>query len=388
MNILFINHENILGGATKSLLNLIDELKINKDIKIYVAVTELNNNPKNSLLSELKKRNIKYLYMGAYWWMYPDNESNKKIKNIIRFVVTLYSSLKLSFFAKKNKIDIIHSNSSVIYIGLLINKFTHIPHMYHIREFGKEDHNYNYIINKSKCYKLMNKYSNEFICISSAIYNKFIKVLDKEKCKVIYNGVKIDKKYKKIKLKKDKSYNILIAGTIKKNKRQLDAIRAIKILVNKGYTNIKLYIVGNSNEDYLKILKDFTDKNNLSKNILFIDYVDNLNELRDNIDIELMCSKCEAFGRVTIEAMLNSNVVVGNNTGATKELIINNETGLLYDDNYVDLALKIELLINDYNLRSKLSENAYNYARNNFTSKINANKILMEYKYNMKKTIE
>lgn len=44
--------------------------------------------------------------------------------------------------------------------------------------------------------------------------------------------------------------------------------------------------------------------------------------MRKKIDVELVCSRSEAFGRVTIESMMSSNPVIGANTGGTKELII------------------------------------------------------------------
>ena len=38
MNILFISHENNLGGGTKSLLTLIDEISVNENYNIYVFI--------------------------------------------------------------------------------------------------------------------------------------------------------------------------------------------------------------------------------------------------------------------------------------------------------------------------------------------------------------
>ena len=43
-----------------------------------------------------------------------------------------------------------------------------------------------------------------------------------------------------------------------------------------------------------------------------------------------MVSKAEAFGRVTVEAMLSGAFVIGSDSGATAELIKNNVNGFLY----------------------------------------------------------
>ena len=40
-----------------------------------------------------------------------------------------------------------------------------------------------------------------------------------------------------------------------------------------------------------------------------------------------------AYGRVTVEAMMNDCVVIGRNSGGTSELIEHEETGFLFDSN-------------------------------------------------------
>jgi glycosyltransferase involved in cell wall biosynthesis len=62
-------------------------------------------------------------------------------------------------------------------------------------------------------------------------------------------------------------------------------------------------------------------------------------------DVVLMCSRSEAFGRVTIEGMLAGKPVIGSRSGATPELIQDGVTGLIYEPrNYKQLAQKIEYL--------------------------------------------
>ena len=81
------------------------------------------------------------------------------------------------------------------------------------------------------------------------------------------------------------------------------------------------------------------------------------------MDIELVCSKSEAFGRVTIEAMLAGIPVIASNTGGTIELIEHKQNGLLY--NYGDVQQLSEMiltLVNDEQLKVKLVENASRFA--------------------------
>ena len=156
-----------------------------------------------------------------------------------------------------------------------------------------------------------------------------------------------------------KSINISIVGQVSQGKGQDQAIKACKILKDKGY-NIFLNIIGEVDYDYLETstpgYKEF-------EWLILHGQVDNVKELRRSMDIELVCSKSEAFGRVTIEAMLAGIPVIASNTGGTIELIEHKQNGLLY--NYGDVQQLSEMiltLVNDEQLKVKLVENASRFA--------------------------
>ena len=50
----------------------------------------------------------------------------------------------------------------------------------------------------------------------------------------------------------------------------------------------------------------------------------------EQADIGLTCSRNEAFGRTTVEALLMGKPVIGTNTGGTVDLISDGVDGLLY----------------------------------------------------------
>ena len=96
--------------------------------------------------------------------------------------------------------------------------------------------------------------------------------------------------------------------------------------------------------------------------------VNNMPALRSEVDVELVCSRAEAFGRVTAEAMMAGLPVIGSNTGGTPELIVEGETGFLYEyNNLDDLVDKMEILITNSKLRNIMGQKAQNYAIEHFT---------------------
>lgn len=311
--------------------------------------------------------------------MGPDQSNFKtKIKSMLIILENFLMAVKLSFICKKLKIDIIHSNSTVINIGGIVSKLTKIKHIWHIREFAEEDHNLKFVLNRKKSLDFMNKYSIKIIAISKAIINKYKYDFSDEKVKLIYNGVEIVKDCKKY--TDNININILLAGAIKKNKGQMQAVLAINDLIKDGYKNIILNLAGNEEDGYGDVLRKFIKENGIQDNVIFLGFRDDLSKIRSKMDIELICSKKEAFGRVTVEAMMCGNPIIGANTGATKELIKNEFNGLLYQEgNIEDLKNKIKILIKNPKDREIMGYNGRKMAVEKFTAEKNCNEIIKLY---------
>lgn len=376
MKILFVSHEEKLNGATLSLLGMIDELKKNKH-KIFV-LTCYKEGP---FIDELNTRNIKIIYAPYRRWLI--YKPQKKIKWIFKKYICLclcsinyLSAFKVKKIINNEKIDIIHSNTSVVNIGAILSKICNIDHIWHIREFGEEDFNIHNIYSEKIMFNYFNR-SKYVIAVSNAIKDKYKGKIDENKIKVIYNGISNRNKVIRSFEKKKNNINLIIAGAITEGKGQIDAVLAINELKNRGYNNIKLSIAGSGDTN---ILKYKIDELGLNNNINMLGQVRNLPEIRKNNDIELVCSKSEAFGRVTIEAMMSMMPVIGANTGGTKELIKDKYNGLLYEQgNYKSLANKIEYFIVNRDEIERMAKNAYVFSKG-FTVEKNMKQIYELYK--------
>jgi len=102
-----------------------------------------------------------------------------------------------------------------------------------------------------------------------------------------------------------------------------------------------------------------------------------------------VCSKAEAFGRVTIEGMLSGTLVIGAACGATEELIQNNKTGLLYEyGNENDLTNKIKWAVTNKEIARSIANCGRTYAKENMTAVINAQNVYSLYQEVMEKKNE
>lgn len=235
--------------------------------------------------------------------------------------------------------------------------------------------------------KIVIKYlrnANGVIGISRAVKEKFEPILERN-VTVIYNGIPlINYKIGAMKRFNSDTVRLLLAGRITENKGQMEAVKAIEILKQRGISNILLTIVGNAERQYLQELNAEISKSGIKDNIVIMDYCEDLNELRKNSDIGLVCSKYEAFGRVTIEYMCAEMLVIDANTGGTLELITNGETGLLYQQgNEMDLAEKIEYAIQNSEKMRKIASYSKEYAFHNFSIERVCDEILNLYNNTM-----
>ena len=84
----------------------------------------------------------------------------------------------------------------------------------------------------------------------------------------------------------------------------------------------------------------------------------------------------EGWGAVINESMNAACAIVANRRmGSVPFLIGENDTGLMYE-NYQDLENKIKQVIEDKELRTRLSKNAYNYITTKWTGEIAAENII------------
>lgn len=376
MNILFVSHEEKLNGASLSLLGMID--KLIKDNKIYV----LTCFREGQFIDELKSRGVIVIYAPyRKWFIYkPKNRIKWTLKKYICLClcsINYLSAIRLKNIINKEKIDIIHSNTSVVNIGAILSKMCNIDHIWHIREFGEEDFNIHSIYKENVMFNYFNN-SKYIIAVSEAIKNKYKEKINNEKIKVIYNGVSSKNKQVKIFNYNKEKLDLIVTGALTAGKGQIDAILAINELRNRGYKNINLSIAGSGDSNTLEMKIAELKLNN---NIKMLGQVKNLVDIRKKMDIELVCSKSEAFGRVTIEGMMSMLPIIGANTGGTTELIKDNYNGLLYNQgNYKSLADKIEYFINNRDEIERMGKNAYKFSKQ-FTIQRNIEQVYELYKH-------
>ena len=382
MKVLYIASGDAKYGASKAIMPIIKKLKDEK--KITPVVVTKKHNEFNDYCDAQKIENYSCFYNDIMAGSPYNSKILGTMKHIVKYMLFLAGSITKYFNEPGidwKSIDLIHVNHNRIDIGYYWAKKYKIPCICHIREFGQED--YNVVYYKRNCIEYMNDACQNFIAISDAVKDSWVKKgIKRDYIQVLYDGVD---SYQYICDKNKEKGNIKIAmvGHIQPNKGQHIVIDAIGKLPADIRNKIHVDFIGEAYKDYMKELNDKIKTQGIEENISFLGYVKNVNQRLRDYHIGINASKSEGFGLITVEYMMSRLIVVASDSGANREIIEDEVTGLLY--RYGDaqaLAGKIEKAITLWEENSNMMDKARENAIKRFDASIVAEQV---YRYYLRK---
>ena len=160
--------------------------------------------------------------------------------------------------------------------------------------------------------------------------------------------------------------HVFYLGRLKKFKGVHLLIQAMAQVV-KEIPEAKLSIIGDGDVDYETELKLLVTKLQLSEVVVFhkLGFRDSLEEktrIMQNAWVSVFPSAREGFGLVVVEANACGTPTIATNVPGLRETVRNNETGILVDRNVDALAVAIKRVLNDNQLRERLSRQAVEWS--------------------------
>ena len=334
----------------------------------------------------INKKKVKYIRL-------PVNSKNP----IIMLLNTILISVIVFFY----NIDIIHARSRApAWSCFLASKITR-------KKFVTTFHGtYNFKSKIKKFYNSVMLRSDLVIAGSNFIFSH-IKENYKEylnntkKFLVIFRGINIDYFDASTTLTEDedklfKSWNlevekktILLPGRITEWKGHEMFIEAMnKINIQLGHKSFKAVILGSDQgrDLYKKKLIRLVEQYRMNDQIKFVDHCENMPLAYKISDLIVSTSiEPEAFGRIAVEAQSMEKPIIASNLGGSKETIVNNKTGILFDaGDSDDLSKKI---IEFFNFDKSTIEQMGKEGRKNVSAKFNVEKMCFSTYSEYKKLI-
>ena len=365
------------AGIAYSFIGLAEWLEENSEYHVVAVLKKkgalYNNLKSKGIETHVVMQNMKWLK----WFSEKENVCVRAMKELIRPFLIPFEVILLRRLMINSDIDIVHINGITggmcgkVAIGLKI------PIIWHIREFLEEDLNGEFH-NKKKSIEIINQ-SKRIIAVSEAVKKKYLTIL-KPDIDVVYNGFDINKVSHRNRCIGEK-FKICLLGRIIRGKGQIDLVRAIGLLSDSDKEKCEVHFVGlKKDKQYYDELKQLINSNGIGQYVFFDGYISNAYETLADYNCLCVCSTMEAFGRTTIEGMLNGCIVLGADTGGTAELIQDMINGITYKCGDAEsLAQKISFCINNPEIVNSIADNGYIFARSNFQINQTYSRILEIY---------
>lgn len=382
LSVLLINHEYppIGGGGAYYTKYLAEELSYRGHNVYLVTVGTANESPVVKINNSLIKINIPL-----------KRKSDKEIRSIEAFLFVIRAAFFLEEFIDKNKIDVIHSQFSLI-SGLAVCLIKN----------QVKSHNIKFIVTclgadifeptRFRCARFIFNLLNKWIfkkadCItapSEDMKTRILKLNKKLNIKKIYLGIDVDifKNVNKLfcRLKHKFNQNDFILITVCRLVKRKNLFVSLEIFkkISQRFGNVKLLIVGDGPQK--DEINKFIISNNLAEKIFLKGQLKlaDLIEYYSLSDLFYTNSFHESFGLVYLESMSCGCPVLSTYNGGANEIVQNGVNGYLLSSEE-EFINKIIYFIQNRQDLEKLSFNCSEFVPQNFDYKFMVDKFISIY---------
>ncbi|MCZ4223002.1 glycosyltransferase family 4 protein [Pedobacter rhodius] len=350
-----------VGGGETHVLNLVEELDKQKYESVILSFTE------GPMVEKLKAEGYKTYVVNTETPF--DFRVWKKVKKII----------------EAEKIDLIHAhgtraNSNTFYSA----KSLKIPLIYTV-------HGWSFHPDQGKMVKTIRTLSERFlvhvadktICVSESNLREGKSKFPMPDSIVVLNGINRvkfnpDKVYKDIRSELGIKDTDVVVGYIARITHQKSPIAFIHAIANlEASENVKFLIVGDG--DLKPQMLKLSDELHL-KNIIFIDFREDIPDILNAINIFCLPSLWEGLPIALLEAMSMRKAIIASEIDGINDLISNDDNGILVPPRDIRrLSEALNQLIRNEPLRTNLGSKAEKTVKDQFNVEVMTKKIELIY---------
>lgn len=266
---------------------------------------------------------------------------------------------------KNNQYDIIHTNSTkpgiIARIAAKCAGSKRIIHTVH----GIAFHAHTSFVTRV-IYYILENIATLFGDVNVTVNKKYIKYYPFVKSKVIYNGVDFNQ-LNPAKNNIDNELHFAFLGRLDEQKNPLEFIKAASIVLSKytGLIKPRFTLAGDGElrEKCCHMIAELK----LEDQISMPGWIKDKNKFFNGVDVLCQPSKWEAFGLVFVEAAFFCIPAIATNVEGIPEVVLQSETGILYNGGAEALAEKMLVYLNDRNLVMEHGINAKKHVTKNFS---------------------
>ncbi|UCD71959.1 MAG: glycosyltransferase, partial [Syntrophobacterales bacterium] len=355
-NILYLNPSPQLGGAEKSLLDLVRNL----DKERYHPIVSCPAQGK--FVEELGRIGVQVEIVPYHPRISELSRENGVNPTVLPLFVCWLTPtvLRLKNLVKDKGVHLIVSNGiKCHFIGAFLSLVSKLPLIWHVRDVVETPWLWWTL-------RAMGQLLPEKIVTNSEAVGRIFS--GNERRETVYNGVDLASFSPEIggftlrtELKVGKDTTLIgTMGHLAPLKGFEELIEAVGWVVAQGF-DVKLAVAGEAiysgSPRYKQRLISLVDSLGLNDTVFFLGFKEDIPELLASFDIFVLPSRSEGFGRVNLEAMAMGKPVISTKVGGIPEVVLDGITGILVPPgNSRDLGHAIMRLLNDIQLRESFGK--------------------------------
>lgn len=321
---------------------------------------------KGTLEAECARHGIQTKITRIGWWMYGEGWRGQlhapfieallgvlllPLGTAIVGTLLLLDTVKAALLLSRLRPTMVFTNTLTIGSHAIAAKLLGIPHYWMVSEFGRDDFHLRFLFGYRGTIRLIGRLSESVICSSHAIERTVLAIDPTMRTHIVYPVVDTPLGAPPER-QPGEPLRVILAGRFSLAKGQQLAVQAVAC-ARKAGVDIELTLVGSGRHTPLRKLARRLGVEDL---VTIHGPTDDLAPYWSAAHVGLMCSHCEGFGRVTVEAMRAGLPVCGTNAGATPEIIDPGVNGLLSRPGDANaFAANLIALESDEDFRRKLA---------------------------------
>lgn len=342
LRVLFVSHTAELNGSETMLLGLLRGL----DRKTFAPVLVVPR--PGPLVVEASRAGIPFRVVPFKWWLTP---RGRVWKQPFAWLLNIPSVARLRRLIRVEKAGLVVTNSAACFSGALAARWAGVPHVWIIHEIlrGRESL-LSFVLGWRALVGLISRLSRVVVVNSRATGEAFS---SRDRVNLIPNGLDVrraagrpDAKLRRRLGFASKDKVLGIVGKVTSDKRQREAILALSELA-PSHPEARLLVVGaTTDRRYVRDLEALVKERGLAGRVVFSGYVPDVFAHLRLMDLLLIASRTESFGRTAIEAMAAGVPVLAVAVGGLPEIITPGKDGFLVESSAPGiLAAEVDWLL-------------------------------------------
>lgn len=350
MNILhLINYTG--GGGTESYIYSLAQKLHNNNCKFFIAYSEKGNS-----FNRFENLGIHMIHLPM------DSPYDFK------------AALELKTICRENDIDVVHTHflreNYISIISKILGNRVKLINTRHMLDSNSA------IVQFTN--KIMTNFNSNIIAVSKAVERLLKEELGStNRIKLIYTGIDPENWVTELPTFRDEfnidKDTIILTSTARFSHEKghvflLDSIFYIKenLKNDNNLPSFKFVLVGDG--ILFDPMIDYAKSLGIYDHIIFTGYRNDIANILNSSDVFICMSEREAFGISIMEAMATGLPVITTDSGGTREIITNKETGIILDFNDIEtMSSSIISLIKSQKLRNFYSEKGFSLIKDKFS---------------------